>query len=322
MATYIPFTNVNFQFTDLSGNPYASGTLNFKISGGSTPTNVFSDSSGTILGTSITLNSSGRAPTPFFRDTAIDYKYLLKNAAGTTVDTFDEIKSGFATLLSINDTRAGTEGSPVITLGNGTTNDPDTGFYHSANNEFSFSAAGTRAWRAGTFGFDVTIAGTAGAPSRIFAGDVDTGWYQSAANKWAFAASGVNVVTFGSTVIFNDINVSKLNLLDYGEKVNIIGGTGGGTQDIDLELGNVVSLTVDTSTNTFTFSNPSATAIACGITIWVTNGGSQTIVWPASVDWPSATAPTLTAAGVDKVVFETINNGTLWTGDLINLDYS
>ena len=33
----------------------------------------------------------------------------------------------------------------------------------------------------------------------------------------------------------------------YGENVNAIGSTGGGTQDINLALGNVVTATVDTS---------------------------------------------------------------------------
>ena len=50
-----------------------------------------------------------------------------------------------------------------------------------------------------------------------------------------------------------DATVTKVNLKDYGETTNAIGGTGGGTQDIDLTLGNSVTATVDTSANTFTF---------------------------------------------------------------------
>ena len=119
-----------------------------------------------------------------------------------------------------------------------------------------------------------------------------------------------------------DKTVKNINLLDYGEVTNAIGSTGGGTQDIDLTLGNVVSLTVDTSANTFTFSNPTDSDEMCGFTLWMTNGGSQPINWPASVDWPSGAAPTPTTAGLDKFVFETIDGGTIWTGDLINLDYS
>ena len=80
--------------------------------------------------------------------------------------------------------------------------------------------------------------------------------------------------------------------------------------------GNSVSATVDTSANTFTFSNPTASDELCGFTLTLTNGGSQTVNWPASVDWAAATAPTLTAAGVDVLVFYTIDGGTTWYGFL------
>ena len=134
------------------------------------------------------------------------------------------------------------------------------------------------------------------------------------------AALGAN--TFTGTQNFADNTLQRANLLDYGEVTNAIGSTGGGTQDIDLTLGNVVTLTVDTSANTFTFSNPTASDEGCGFTLYITNGGSQTVTWPASVDWPSATAPTLTAAGVDILVFTTVDGGTTWFGNVAGLAYA
>ncbi len=44
------------------------------------------------------------------------------------------------------------------------------------------------------------------------------------------------------------------------------------------------------------------------------NSGSYTSTWPASVKWPSNTAPTLTSSGVDLVIFSTVNGGTTWRG--------
>jgi len=111
-------------------------------------------------------------------------------------------------------------------------------------------------------------------------------------------------------------------LKDYGEVTNAIGSTGGGTQDIDLTLGNSVSATVDTSANTFTFSNPTASDELCGFTLMLTNGGSQTVNWPGTVDWAAATAPTLTASGVDALVFWTIDGGTIWNGAPVALTLS
>lgn len=125
-----------------------------------------------------------------------------------------------------------------------------------------------------------------------------------------------------SLVDGNDTLLGKFNLKDYGEIVNAIGSTGGGTQDIDLTLGNVITATVDTSANTFTFSNPTATGKNCGFILYLTNGGSQTVAWPASVDFPAATAPTLTEAGVDILVFNTTDAGTTWYGNLAGAAYA
>lgn len=113
-----------------------------------------------------------------------------------------------------------------------------------------------------------------------------------------------------------DNTITRTNLLDYGEVTNAIGSIGGGTQDIDLTLGNSVTATVDTSTTTFTFSNPTASDELCGFVLGLTNGGSQTVNWPASVDWAGGTAPTLTSSGVDWLVFWTVDGGTIWNGAL------
>ncbi len=114
--------------------------------------------------------------------------------------------------------------------------------------------------------------------------------------------------------------LTKKTLKDYGETVNAIGSIGGGTQDIDLTLGNVVTGTVDTSATTFTFSNPPASGTAGSFTLKLTNGGSQTVTWPASVDWPGGAAPTLIAAGVDVLTFFTTDGGTIWYGFPAGLD--
>jgi hypothetical protein len=138
-------------------------------------------------------------------------------------------------------------------------------------------------------------------------------------------ATGVvlaGALTLGGAIAGADNQVGRVNLIDYGEVTNAIGGTGGGTQDIDLTLGNNVVATVDTSTNTFTFSNPTASDELCGFTLFLTNGGSQTVNWPAAVDWAGATAPTLTTSGLDILVFITTDGGTIWHGMVGSADSS
>lgn len=144
----------------------------------------------------------------------------------------------------------------------------------------------------------------------------------AAAARTAIGAAALGANTFTGAQNLADQLLTRPVIKDYGETVNAIGSVGGGTQDIDLTLGNVVSATVDTSTTTFTFSNPSASGTACSFTLFLTNGGSQTVNWPASVDWAGGTAPTLTSSGVDILTFATIDGGTIWYGFAAGLDMS
>ena len=127
-------------------------------------------------------------------------------------------------------------------------------------------------------------------------------------------------MTIGGYIACADEQIRRPEFIDYAEAINAIGATGGGTQDIDLQLGNVVSATVDTNTNTFTFSDPSATGKACSFTLFLTNGGSQTVNWPGTVDWAGGSAPSLTSSGVDVLTFTTLDAGTIWYGFAAGLD--
>ena len=127
-------------------------------------------------------------------------------------------------------------------------------------------------------------------------------------------------MTIGGYIACADEQIRRPEFIDYAEAINAIGGTGGGTQDIDLQLGNVVSATVDTNANTFTFSDPSATGKACSFTLFLTNGGSQDVNWPGAVDWAGGDAPSLTSSGVDVLTFTTLDAGTIWYGFAAGLD--
>jgi len=135
-----------------------------------------------------------------------------------------------------------------------------------------------------------------------------TAWGSTLTSMTLAGATLSGAVNGGAQVISNPV------VKDYGETVNAIGATGGGTQDIDLEDGNVVTATVTASANTFTFSNPSTSGVSCSFTLILTNGGSQTVNWPGSVDWAAATAPTLTTSGVDVLTFMTVDAGATWYG--------
>jgi len=91
------------------------------------------------------------------------------------------------------------------------------------------------------------------------------------------------------------------------------------TATINLENGNVHTATV-TGNVTLVFSNPIASGDATSFTLELTNGGSFTVTFPTAVDWEGGTAPTLTATGVDILVFYTRDGGTTWHGIVSSLD--
>ena len=165
---------------------------------------------------------------------------------------------------------------------------------------------------------------------KLKAGDGTTAW-TSLAYYTLGTAGFLATSTIGSTVQAFDADTSKLDvaetrsassnfadnvlqrpvLKDYGEvKIAM------SAHDVDLELGNVFTYTLSGG-QTVTFTNPPASGTAGSFTMIITNGGSATLTWPSSVDWPAATAPTLTASGVDVLFFTTIDGGTTWYGTAV-----
>jgi len=130
----------------------------------------------------------------------------------------------------------------------------------------------------------------------------------------ATTLAGANIAVLNATNNFGDNILQRSLLKDTGEVRVALGDLGGGTDDIDLSLGNVFTATVSTGTQTLTFSNPSPSGNACTFMLILTNGGSQTVNFPASVDFPGGTAPTLTTSGVDILMFTTIDGGTIYHG--------
>lgn len=89
---------------------------------------------------------------------------------------------------------------------------------------------------------------------------------------------------------------------------------------LNIENGNVFSVTQDANITTLTLSNPSATGKACSFTLILKQDatGGRTISWPSAVKWGGGVAPTLTttANAVNILTFITIDAGTTWYGML------
>ena len=100
----------------------------------------------------------------------------------------------------------------------------------------------------------------------------------------------------------------------YLETVVALSGT---TPTVDCDEGNTFTLTTSGNTTfTFDYSGVNLTTNdSYGFTLRVTAGGTHTLTWPASVDWPGGAAPDAPASGeTDVFVFFTTDGGTNWYG--------
>jgi hypothetical protein len=83
--------------------------------------------------------------------------------------------------------------------------------------------------------------------------------------------------------------------------------------DIDISLGEVFTKTV-TGNITFTVSQIPDPNIVASFILELTNGGAFAVTLFNGVLWDGGVAPTLTAAGLDILIFYTHDGGTSWRG--------
>ena len=130
------------------------------------------------------------------------------------------------------------------------------------------------------------------------------GLYHNTAEKLTTTSTGVDVT-------------GEMIADSYNETYAAVTSSSNATT-VDCHNGNAFSHTL-TENTTFTFSNPPASGTAFTFSLEIIQDASAsgyTVTWPSSVDWPSATAPTLTAtaSAKDVFVFYTRDGGTTWYG--------
>mgnify|MGYP003683954627 FL=1 len=140
-------------------------------------------------------------------------------------------------------------------------------------------------------GYDATIVVDADIGSTVQAYDVDT-------TKNDVANTFTATQTFGTSVVETKVAM--------------------GAHDIDLSAGNYFTYTLS-GAQTLTVSNVASSGSVSAFVLEVTNGGSAALTFFSGVTWAAATAPTLTAAGVDTLAFFTSDGGTTWRGFVLGL---
>jgi hypothetical protein len=130
-----------------------------------------------------------------------------------------------------------------------------------------------------------------------------------------------DITTLGTTEASKTVTADANGVVTFdngiSEEYTAVTSTSNATT-VNLQDGTNFSHTL-TENTTFTFSNPAASGKTSSFTLKLVQDASAsgfTVTWPTSIDWPSATAPTLTAtaSAVDYFVFITHDGGTTYYG--------
>ncbi len=161
--------------------------------------------------------------------------------------------------------------------------------------------------------------------------------FANVASGLTATATELNILD-GATVTTGEVNYNDITTLGTSEASKAVTADANGVVLFDNGLSeeftavtsssNATTCNMQDGTNfshtltentTFTFSNPAASGKVSSFTLKIVQDASAsgfTVTWPGAVDWPSATAPTLTAtaSAVDYFVFLTSDGGTTWYG--------
>ena len=177
----------------------------------------------------------------------------------------------------------------------------------------------------------------------ITVGTIGAGNVTSSGTVSGVTGSFSGNVSIGGTLTYDDVsNVDSVGLITARNGINVTAGvstfaaathqnagtkvtgpysaniTAMGANDVDCSAGNYFTKTI-TGATTFTFSNVPASVVYT-FTMEVTLNGSNAITWPAAVNWPGDTAPTITDGKTQLFIFVTDDGGTRWRGSSL-VDY-
>ena len=116
-----PLAGAGAQFFDGAGNPLSGGRIFTYTAGTTTPEATYTSINGNAPNSNpIVLNSEGRVPAEIWLSEAVSYKFVLQNAAGVQIGTYDDI-SGVNDLTIAGISWANVTGTPTTLAGYGIT---------------------------------------------------------------------------------------------------------------------------------------------------------------------------------------------------------
>jgi len=125
MAVNLAPIGNGFQFLTTSGSPLAGGLIYTYQAGSSTPLATYTDNGGTIAcANPIVLGSDGRPTTEIWLTYGYNYKFVLKDSSGNTIQTYDNLYGILGTIPAVTPTLP----SGMILLWSGATGSIPSGY--------------------------------------------------------------------------------------------------------------------------------------------------------------------------------------------------
>ena len=117
----------------------------------------------------------------------------------------------------------------------------------------------------------------------------------------------------GNLVVTGTLNVSNSLVMTSYTESSSSPTISGGTLTLNLAASSVFDVTLNAAISNLTISNPSVSGkVSSFVLVFEYTGSAYTVVWPATVRWPGATAPTLTNTNGKRDIFTffTFDGGT------------
>lgn len=282
-----------------SGVPVSGAKLWFYAAGTTTPIDVFQDAGLSVPQTNpVIADSAGRFPTVYVGDEA--YKIVLTDAADVTIQTDDNLGGAAGQTFTNPQINDATGAHQYLVTVSTLTLDREILLPELLTNDVFVFASHAQTLLNKTLTQPTITLKQGASPAPTAEGDI----------QWD---------TDDNTIKVGDGSGTK-TFLPASNTVQALAG-GGGTQTVDMAgIAQVTaSLTVSTSANTLAITNPPASGSEGVVTLYITNGGSQTFNWPSGTVWPGGIAPVLTTSGVDIITLSTIDAGTTWYGGVVGL---
>jgi hypothetical protein len=125
-----------------------------------------------------------------------------------------------------------------------------------------------------------------------------------------------------SAINMGDALLTRPVVIDGAERAHTIGSVTATALALDYSSGHVFRFTVASSTDlAITVANPPASTNAGHLTLFITNGATQAIVWPEPTYWSGGSGPSLTT-GLDIVELMTYSAGSTWFGFAVGTAFS